>query len=43
MCKKKRISGRLLSVASNYIHVICVQQWLHNTQKFTCDFLCMLV
>ena len=40
---KIHISEHLLSLASNYIHVICAQHWLHNTQRCPCDFLCMLV
>ena len=30
LCGKSRISGHLLNLASNYIHVICFQQWLQN-------------
>ena len=39
LCTKQicSISGHLLNLPTNYIHVIIVQQWLQNTQKFTFD------
>ena len=39
LCTKQicSISGHLLNLPTNYIHVIFVQQWLQNTQKFTFD------
>ena len=40
---KKRMSGHLLNLDSNYIHVIWVEQLLQETQTFTRGFLCMLV
>ena len=41
--EKKRMSGHLLNLDSNYIHVIWVEQLLQETQTFTRGFLCMLV
>ena len=39
LCTKQicSISGHLLNLPTNYIHVIFVQQWFQNTQKFTFD------
>ena len=37
------MSGHLLNLDSNYIHVIWVEQLLQETQTFTRGFLCMLV
>ena len=37
------MSGHLLNLDSNYIHVISVEQLLQETQTFTRGFLCMLV
>ena len=40
---KKRMSGHLLNLGSNYVHVIWVEQWLQDPQTFTRGFLCMFV
>ena len=38
LCLKNRVSGHLLNLASNYILVIRVEQWLHALRSLLVSF-----